>query len=345
MNNISKIVFIISLLNFTNSSAANPPIIPVVHLKATDTNTKAEGTRASKLTLMMVRDPNIRTAKIEAILESGELQTGYPKWSGNGVQGSNGSLIANWSGTVNSTIVCEYAPGETKSINMIIAPISNVKIDIGSKDLNDYVDKVNKVIKLFAEVDDPPKFEGSIGGEFKQFVDYYNDGEKLGGSIGISGELALVGGGIEGKKVIPAGIAGVNLRIKAKLETIKVSIGGEFKYDEGKTLPWLASSGTVSGGMKGSLGADVILGLSTDDNDVGFVVSLDGSTSVGVTGTIEGKGRTVVTSGELSVGKLKAVGQIKVQFGGLGEYVFGEVSHVIFDGYTDKIPEAVVLTF
>ena len=189
-----KNIFLSALLIiiFQPTYGANPPIPPSVSLDATDKNTKAEGDRKSQSQLMMVADPIQRKAEIKLTLIAGELCKGYPKWSGNGVEGSNGSFIANWSGTLDTTVVCEYAPGETKSIGVVVAPISNVKIDIGSDDLNSYTNKINAVIKLFADVDDPPQFEGSIEGNFNQFVDYFNNGEKLGSSIGIAGELALV---------------------------------------------------------------------------------------------------------------------------------------------------------
>jgi hypothetical protein len=320
-----------------------------VILTGQDTNTKAEGNRNSNNHLFMVYDPMVRNATIsvDQTLSSGlkNLKSGYPKWKGDGVQGNDGELFAKWKGSlVGSKVYCEYDPGKIAEFPITVIPNSSLEINIDSERFKGYIDAANKLINAISEVQDPFKFNGKLSGSFGN-CDFYNDGDLLGHVLRLGGEVSIDMNLLDLKKVIPTTIPALSVRVGAKIDAFKITVAGNFVFDEGKQHPWIASNGSISGGCGVSILGEAILGVATDKGDAGVIVSITGSTSIKATGTITGEKRTIDAQGKGEAGKLKVTGSIEARFGPLGSWQVGSVDFVIFEGDSGETEKVEIYSF
>jgi hypothetical protein len=173
----------------------------------------------------------------------------------------------------------------------------------------------------------------------------YNDGEEIGKILMLGGTASIDCKLLDLKHVVPTTIPALSVRVGAKIDALTISISGNFVFDEGKSKPWIASNGSISGGCGVSLTGEAILGLATDKGEVGVILGITGSTSIKATGTITGENRTIFAEGKGEAGKLQVTGTLKARFGPFGTWQVGSVDHVIFEGDSGKSEKLEIYSF
>lgn len=270
-----------------------------VPITATDTSSDA-GTRESTKKLKMVYKGEERTAKLK--IPSGNYQQNEPKWSGNGVNGSPGSLTATFEGS-SSTMAMIHSddPPRDGEVNIELVP-EDPKEDpvpiegvIGAK--GEWFKNGFAQIGLGVEV-------GSTPGDFKleqKWADKYDNPDvAVNKRLYGSGEFHFTITGSIAKSFEPFGIE-IQTEIKSEGSVqSQVKVVNYMKEWDKPPGPLLTGYGTVSGqgGTTFTLSATIPVNSS---NIVSITVSGQANMMIGIQGQLEAvSGKFTVTASAIT---------------------------------------------
>lgn len=278
-----------------------------VPITATDTSSDA-GTRESTKKLKMVYKGEERTAKLK--IPSGNYQQNEPKWSGNGVNGSPGSLTATFEGS-SSTMAMIHSddPPRDGEVNIELVPEAKKSI-AWNPDKVDWVEtQINSWLTSYS-VNNKFQWGGSIDCEYKK-VDFYNDGSKVGSYFKVvGGEIYATWGYFEIPFAPIPVITGVTLKPFGKFEALQAKFSAAIEFDESKPNPWINSTATLTASTQVEAGLELALGPEVV---AAIIVSVTGSAYISAEGSISHSYKDVFIQGSVDGGEMKGTFEIKAQ--------------------------------
>lgn len=248
------------------------------------------------------------------------------------INGADGSLTANYSGTSSTTATVKLSPSVSQTINITIESEDDRGFTISSSDpwADTIKGPVNTAVGVLTGTTTSFSINGSVGFDWKN-VDKYNDGDNIGAYWSGNGTLSGSFGGFE-VEGLPIPLApGISFSPKAGMDGLTLALTVSGTYDESK-----ASTGSieVSGSASSTafVGGDVNLGAG---KALCASFELTGGSTLGI--EISGPGSNfpdkIQGSGELTADGLVVGYSFKVEAVGLsctlysGEHSFGsEVS-------------------
>lgn len=316
MYKTSKIVILtgstVALLQLS-AWASNPEIEdPRCSLKGTDTSTEAEGTREGTSSLVMVDAGKDRTAEIKVTLEEGEFCEGYPKWSGNGISSSDGSLTATYTGDTDSEISVEYGPGGgggSFSLNLVTPTKQSLVIDLS--DEGKIAVLVEKINTLLAKFKGGSKLEtsGKLKFEWGETVDKYNDGSSLGTKVEATGSLNVQLPELDQDIDIPTTFGTIEIEIELADAGLTGSATGI--YDESKeSVGDIRGNITFGATIQGDIGPEWSLPGAEVDLEIGL------ASTVSATAEFTGENKALYWEPQVGVTKTEVYVSGRVQVWG-----------------------------
>lgn len=318
------------LLLSTLAMCENPKI---TYVELADSSTHA-GTRKSRSNLLCVKRNGISVrAKAGQEGESNES----PKWSVTSGSLSSSGLTATWSGSSNSSIICELE-GSTSSANVSVLPDNKYTYTLLKTDHATVVDSIKEFNSLISKIGWKAGLiaNGTINLAISD-CDFYNNGEKIGKKIEASGSISASIGAVSGQLEVPTSLPSLKVLVSGSVDPQKLSIGATGSFDESKQSPWNLT-GKLTWEASVSAKAGLAVGLPAGYTLVECTVQ--GITSIGVTGNIVGKDKKIVISGSMNGKALEVIGKVTWRLGftqdlAMGTKTFGEP-------YTKSIPESVL---
>jgi len=299
----------------------NPLLKVDLEVDATDTNTKAEGTRSVKRgeTLKMVHGKQAgetRTADVQLSIDSPvniPLPTDFPQWKGPGkVEESNGQLTAQYNGNQSGNITVNpfSANAAMQAVNVVLVPENEVKPEwkFDSEQFKGLQNTIKSGLKKITKKDVNLTLTGEIRTEFR-LVDKANDGANIGIFAFANGTINAQFPDINFKSPpIPLGATGAKAQLEASITSSSISVTATTNYDGAKISPGKVE-GTINGDTKVRIGAavgyfgDVIqltVGGETNINANGNI-TLVGSGRVNSSININGGISNTIVIGDYSV--------------------------------------------
>ena len=286
----------------------NPLLKVDLDVDATDTNTKAEGTRSVKRgeTLKMVHGKQAgetRTADVKLSIDSPvniPLPSDFPQWKGPGkVEESNGQLIAQYNGNQSGNITVNpfSANAAMQAVNVVLVPENETELNLNLGTIKSWVDTINGGIKkLYPDTNNPFSLELSGAGKLRH-VDLYNDGKETGKYAKFEGTLKASLKGASFDKEFPLPIPGAIVALEASVKKTSVDFSASFEIDQSKQQPYTAS-GTLSASTATTVAAGVGVGIS---NVTSVTVTVGGGNQVTVSGTVKNKNKKIILDSKFDV--------------------------------------------
>lgn len=304
----------------------NPLLKVDLEVDATDTNTKAEGTRSVKRgeTLKMVHGKQAgetRTADVQLSIDSPvniPLPTDFPQWKGPGkVEESNGQLTAQYNGNQSGNITVNpfSANAAMQAVNVVLVPENEVKFELDTSKFTKLLNSVESTVNSFYDDSDAVSFElnGSINFE-KRNVDFADDGSKSGLYVKTTGSISAemsIGGDLKIPIPTTAGLGKVELKIA--VDGFKGSIEGALEYDESKINPAvdILASGSYQATLRASAG--VVAGVEVCN----LGATLEGQSGFSITNDLyyDASDTAIKTKGEVKVSGLSITGKVEFKVG------------------------------
>lgn len=299
---MKKIIYLVGLCGLVDVGLASNPEMddPVCSLKATDNSTEAEGTREGESSLVMVKSDEDRTAEIIVTLEEGEFCEGYPKWSG--ITVTDGERKGDYSGKDDKTITVTLGPGgASEKVKISIFPEldSSTSWSFDDPKLKKIKDALNAAIKKIAGKDTKIDGSGSVGYTAK-VVDFYNDGSKVGGILGLDGTIELTFPDVKFQSpyVRVPGVSFLEVAIGGSFTASKIDFVADTNYDQSKENP---------GSVTGSLTGETIATLEGKARGAQIlVVTLTGSSKLTASGTLGLANKKVDLTGKIAASDFTA---------------------------------------
>ncbi len=222
-----------------------------VSVEYEDTSGSAGTRKGTASRMVLVANQGSSRVGTLRLLGCDEFETGYPKWSGHGISGADGSLYATYNGswtlTEPSNQKVEIGPGDFKVLKVWTKSQgvgSNVPLHINlgasSNYVNEIKNKINVILGTVTGTTTSVTYSGEFDLVYKR-VDKYNSVSQSGVYVNATGtaEWQLAAFSAEGPP-FPVW-AGVTVKPKASFNAAKLSYGANGTLDHSK-----ASTGAYS---------------------------------------------------------------------------------------------------
>ena len=250
----------------------------ITSVEATQTGGTA-GVRKSSTVLKIVRPTTGNAAASLQAKAQGTRQEGEPTWTGNGVNGTAGSLSGNWTGSSTATATATASGGAGSVQIVIVEPDKgHFGLEADTASFKEVKDKLNGLISKVSRTGGFA-LEGTVDIDFDT-VDLYNDGSRVGSKVEVEGSISGSIGNLEVETTIPTNVPGVFIEVGGGIDLKKASITGTGTCDESKAQPGdLTVTGAVEAGFSVHLGG--YLGLP----DGAKVIGIEGEAATTATGS------------------------------------------------------------
>jgi hypothetical protein len=289
----------------------------------------ADKTRSSSAKLQMVRDGKTSLNAVLTASSDRPLPAGQPSWTANGKSiGTGTPLTASFStgpSTVTYTVAGTAGTVQKSATLEIQNPATTTLVFLDLKSKNIFTDVLKTLNQTFGQNEN--QFSATLKGVYKEY--YVNQTRSP--NIQLSKEWTATGGAsMEYKAFVPGWSVTIPYCRAGVFVSPKVTLGTEFSvlYDGRKNpVDYTFSGGpTASGSIGGGLG------MYVGERNV-IRIDADVQGSVGVLGTGKLQGPPPAVNLKVTVGQLKASGQVKVTL--IGQPIVTYQTEVkVWDGIT-----------
>lgn len=277
-------------------------------LVATDSKNINRFSRPGGKLVMVKYKADNREAIVKANPAKVPQEQGFPIWEGIGLLNpQNGALSVKYSGAESSEISASFSPSGNASVSIEIIEEQPVVTEINLDKYKEIINKINSGLDKIAKRADginPVSVEGKVSYRTSK-TDLFANGENIGVATGFSGDFSVKLAALKAKSAdLPTPWPGLSIALGAESPGLSLSVKGDLKYDEQYPNPWIASSIAITAGSGVGISAQATLGPNFAGKASGLAIEGNAEFKLEFKGKIEGKGRSIVSSGNGELGAL-----------------------------------------